>query len=293
MMASANSNILINSGHRLGLIMCVCSTVIAAGCSGQLKLGSHWRDREVVIDGQQSEWQDRMTFVEKENVSIGVVNDTDFLYLTLVTNNQAVRRQMLGLGFTLWFDPTGGKKKTFGIHYPIGRFGNGAMVSGPPRKDGDEMPSDFPKPDLETGLQEFEIVGPGKDERQKFHVASAKGIAIKIESSSESLIYEIRIPLHQGEHYPYAIQAQPGKAIGVGFETAELDRAAIRERIGRGPGGGRPGNGPTGIPPGGMGGRGRMGGGRFEMPEAFKLWTSIALASGAAPAAGATSQNEL
>ena len=270
------------------------SILISSGCSGQLKLDSHWRDRDVVVDGQQNEWHDRMTFVEKQNVSIGVFNDSEFLYLSLVTNNQAVRRQMIGLGFTLWLDPAGGNKKTFGIHYPLGRFGNGAIMPGGPPADGDEMPSDVPKPDFEKALQEFELIGPGKDERQRFPLTGAKGIVMEIEISNEALIYEIKIPLNQSEEYPYAIQAQSGKAVGVGFETAELDREALRERMGRGGfGDGRPGNGPTGIPPGGMGARGRMGGGRFKTPEPFKLWTSIALASGAAPSTGASSQNEL
>lgn len=274
------------------MLMLGYSIVVSTGCSGQLKLDSHWRDRDIVVDGQQNDWHDHMTFVEKEHVSIGVFNDSEFIYLSLVTNNQAVRRQMMGLGFTLWFDATGGKEKTFGIHYPMGRFGNGAMTPGRPPADGEDAPADIPKPDFETALQEFELIGPGKDERQRFPVTGAKGIVMKIETSSETLIYEIKIPLIQSEEYPYAIQAQPGQAVGVGFETAELDREAIRERMGRGGfGGGRPGKGPTGIPPGG--GRGRMGGGRFEMPEPFKMWTSIALAAGAAPSTGASPQNEL
>lgn len=249
------------------LIILGCSTMLYSACSGQLKLNSQWRDREVAVDGQQNEWQDQMTFVEKENVSIGVSNDSEFLYLSLVANNQDVRRQMMMRGFTVWFDADGGKDKTFGIRYPMGVFGNGVMAWPPPR-NGDEAP---PR-DFEMALQEFELIGPGKDERQKFTLGGAKGIEMKIDNSEESLVYEIKIPLYQSEGFPYAIQAQPGKVIGVGFETAEFDRKALREKIGRS-------GGPSGIPPGGMGGRGRLGGGRFERPEPFKLWTTIELAN--------------
>jgi hypothetical protein len=246
------------------------------GCGSQLKLNSNWPDTDIVIDGQQNEWPDNLTFVEKENVSIGVFNDSEFLYLSLVTTNQTIRRQMMGLGFTVWFDGDGGKDKTLGIHYPIGIFGNGAMMPGRPARNGD----DTPERDFEMALQEFELIGPGKDERQKFPANGAKRVEIKIDNSGEALIYEIKIPLNKSTDHPYAIEAEAGKSISVGFETSEFDRETFREKMGGrgGTGVGRPGDGPSGLPPGGIGRRGRMGG-RFERPEPFKLWTSIKLAT--------------
>lgn len=90
-----------------------------AGCKN-LELNSHWRDREVTVDGINSEWENSTIYIEDEKILVGVMNDQDFLYISLITGSPALRRQMMGQGFIIWFDPEGGKKKVFGIQYPLG-----------------------------------------------------------------------------------------------------------------------------------------------------------------------------
>ena len=90
-----------------------------AGCKN-LELSSHWPDHEVAIDGVNSEWENSSTYIEDEKVLVGVMNDENFLYISLIADDPVVRRQMLGQGFMVWFDPVGGRKKSFGIQYPLG-----------------------------------------------------------------------------------------------------------------------------------------------------------------------------
>jgi uncharacterized membrane protein YgcG len=98
------------------------------------------------------------------------------------------------------------------------------------------------------------------------------------------LVYELRVPLVQDEKHPHAIGMDVSEPIGIGFETAELDREQIREKMGGGmPSGGRgmPGGGEKGGG-GKSGGRGSRGG---EAPRRLELWTKVELASGNAFAA--------
>lgn len=111
-------------------------------------------------------------------------------------------------------------------------------------------------------------------------IEEAKGIEVKAVPSSGLLIYELKIPLVQTEQHPFAVGAQPGKTIGVGFETAKFDPSQMRQRRAGGTPGGR------GMPPmgggrsrGGMGGMGEFGRGP-QMSESLKIWAKIKLALG-------------
>jgi hypothetical protein len=93
-----------------------------AGCN-DIELASKWRDREISIDGDQADWSGILRFLEDEQTSVGVVNDGDFLYLCLVSSSQGPVMQTVRSGFTVWFDREGGKKKNFGIKFPLGMQG--------------------------------------------------------------------------------------------------------------------------------------------------------------------------
>ena len=74
----------------------------------------------------------------------------------------------------------------------------------------------------------------------------------------------------------------PGDVIGVGLETPEIDREAMRQQMGarggRRGGGGRGGRSGMGRAGGGRGGMGRAGGGQ-QRPDPLKLWTTVTLAA--------------
>lgn len=261
-------------------LLSVLAMLSLVGCSSKLQLTSHWRDRDIKVDGANTEWQDGLTFVEKENVAIGVFNDDTFLYLSLLSTDRSLQRQMTMLGFTLWFDPDGGKDKTFGIRFPIGRFAEGSML---PRR-WHEQGEGAPPEGFEESLREIEIIGPEKNQRRLLSISDLEGIEIRVDHSFEALCYEIKVPLQRSEQYLFAIDSDPGKQIGVGFETTALNRETMREKMGRGGFGGGPPGGPGGGKPGGIGGvrpggRGGMGGQKPQMPEQFKLWASVKLSS--------------
>ena len=90
-----------------------------AGC-GMIDLKSHWRNRPVVIDGKNSEWGNSLVLLDDKETSIGILNDSDFIYIGLVSTNRNLRSQVMRRGITFWFDVEGGKDEKFGVHYPLG-----------------------------------------------------------------------------------------------------------------------------------------------------------------------------
>ena len=75
-------------------ILTILSFVFLFGCSSTLKMNSAWEKQTTKIDGHQEDWDGKLTFIEKKNVSIGVRNDHDFLYICLVSGDNVLQRQM-------------------------------------------------------------------------------------------------------------------------------------------------------------------------------------------------------
>jgi hypothetical protein len=104
-------------------ILTVAVVVVAAAglfASTRQRLDSHWRDRNIVIDGDNGDWAGPLQpIAEQHPILAAAANDGEFLYLVLSTSDAAVRRQILRQGLILWFDPSGGDKKHFGLKFPV------------------------------------------------------------------------------------------------------------------------------------------------------------------------------
>jgi hypothetical protein len=243
------------------------------GC-GTFKLKSKWLDREITVDGQSNDWLGAMMYIEKKNISVGLFNDENFLYICMIAEDQSVRNQVMRQGVMLWFDPSGGKKETFGIKFPLG------MQPGdfPMGRRGDEQDPERFRQAPRRSMTELEIFGPGEDESLRILKEDAKGIEINVKGLSGMLVYELKVPLNHSEEHPYAIGAKAGSSIGVRLETPKMSRQRMGGRGGGmggkgGMGGGRGGMG------GGMGGGMRGGGMRPQMPKSLKVQAVVQLAS--------------
>jgi hypothetical protein len=185
------------------------------GCK-KTELKSRWKDREIHIDGDITDWQNALIIDEKKNVSIGLFNDNDFLYLCLTTMDRLLIRQVRGMGFIVWFDPDGGKDKTFGIKFPLGVMSDKTKT--------DDIDYTKFQSRFETSLSELEIIGPEKDSinRMAFSEIYALGVEITADLSNERFIYELKIPLLQNEQHEYAIDIKQNNIIEICFETPEI-----------------------------------------------------------------------
>lgn len=82
---------------------------------------SLWLTDAIQIDGDASDWKGSLYYLEEKKASVGIKNDTENLYVCLITQDPTRMRQATSLGMILWFDPSGGKDKQFGINYPVGQ----------------------------------------------------------------------------------------------------------------------------------------------------------------------------
>jgi len=258
-------------------------TILFVAC-GSIRLSSIWRDREVTIDGKHDDWLNALMYFEEENISLGLQNDESFMYICMIVEDPMIRNQIMRQGFTLWFDPTGGKKRIFGIKFPIGMSEEEMQMRGIREEDvqqkqrrGEQDPEKF-RQDPMRQMTELEILGPGKDESVRMPIDEAKGININMRASSGTLVYELRVSLSQNEQNPYAVGVTAGSSIGIRLETPKLKRSSMRGGMAGGmPGGG--GRGGMGGMPGGGGMRG--GGMRPQMPGPLKVKAIVQLASAA------------
>jgi hypothetical protein len=262
-----------------------------------------WPASTPVIDGRTADWT-TLAPLEAVHVSIGLSNDDRQLSLVLTSSDQARRRQLIGGGLIVWFDPAGGKKRAFGVRFP-GEFPGGdrpeigrgrAGTGGPPDQNASTRtpPADGDSPQARPAerlppITWFELIGPKDDDRRRLETKAVTDIAIARALEEGLLVFELRVPLAKDPVTGFGIGAAPGQVLGLGLETPELERpetaAPDRGRGGRG-GMGGVGGGFGGMGRGGMGGGGMGGrpdgppGDRPERAKPVRLWTTVKLASG-------------
>src|SRR4051812_12243731 len=257
-------------------------------------IDSHWRDRAVTIDGDNGEWPGPLLplGVESHPLLTAVMNDGQSLYVVLSTNDATVRRQIFRQGLIVWFDPSGGDKKHFGLKYPVGipldeggargGYRRGGYGGGHPSNSATGDPAQSTPRDPEP-IDRLEVYGPQKDDAHSFVTAMAPGIAVRTGSVEGYAVYELKVPLAKTADAPYAIEAKPGALIGFGVETPKVEQPSHEGRGGMGGFGGGMGGGRGGGMGGHGGGRGGERGGA-EQVKPLKVWAAIQLAkAGATP----------
>lgn len=262
-------------------------------------IDSHWRDREVRIDGDNGDWPGPLVPVEENHPLLtAAVNDGQSLYLVLSTSDATVRRQILHQGLIVWFDPSGGEKKHLGLKYPVGIIPEDAPSNGGYRRGGgggygrprgDSGSGDTTQSSTSSDLDvtdRLEVYGPQKDDVHSYVTAMAPGIEVKVGQVEGYLVYELKVPLAKTADAPYAIEAKPGAVIGFGVETPKIQQQSHEAGRGGGGfggfggGGGMGGRGGRGGHGGGGGGRGGGGDrGQAEQTKPLKSWASIQLAA--------------
>ena len=272
---------------------------LMAGCK-TLEFTSRWKNKDVVIDGKNTEWKDSLYALDEHETSVGLINDERFLYIGLITINRDYQRQIMRSGLTVWFDRKGGEDKKFGIHYPLG-FGGSGSQQGLRQNTGDEgssgeaggdRPAESQMDNPRPLFDELEIYGPGDGEHHRMTAAETGGIDVRVGITNGVLVYELKIPLADNGSTAFAIGTKAGMQIGVGLESSNGRGAAPSgsgeggEGRGGGMGGGR-GGGTGGGRGGGMGGGrgGGMGGGRGGggsrsggQAEPLGVWAKVHLA---------------
>jgi len=251
-----------------------CISVLAmlglvAACK-QVELASRWADEEVVVDGMNDEWTGATTYFEKQDLNIGLVNDDEFLYVSLVTSGP-VGRLAMAAGLTVWFDPSGGKEEWYGIRFPVppesnDRSSGGRGGRGRDGRAGGRGGGQSGRGGLRPGdrLRQVELEGPGELSRRRLPLPVGGGLEVAIRSNGPAFVYELKVVLARNDDYRMGLGVEPGSEIEVGFVTGDM-------------GGQGRGRGGFGGGFGGGGGRGGPGGG--DRPDPLELWAKVQLSA--------------
>jgi hypothetical protein len=252
-----------------GIVLLAGLMALPSGAAARAPLlESAWRDSSAA----DREPRGAGTAIGKGRVSVAASNDDRFLVLTLTTHDRRLYSLMFRNGMTLWLDPSGGRRRTLGVRYPLGIEsppGRDISRMGPDRRgrDGGPGPGREPEPDaLLPPAQVLEILGSGGEEPRRVLASDIPGFALEILDSDDTFTYRLKMPLTGADDRSVGVGARAGETIGVGWETGrEKAEGLSPEGPGSrdGMGGGR-GGGSRGGMGGGMGGdmSGDMGGGR-------------------------------
>ena len=225
-------------------VMIITSMGFFIGC-GMEEIYSKWCNPVVTIGGIDggAEWENARHAMDDGNITVGLLNDEKTLFLRLSTRNQAIQRQILAAGLTVWFDGEGDKKKIYGIHFPASGQGSGRspMLKGDrdQRDDPDEMSGKL----REVAQGELKITGPEQNEHSyiaekcisvsadhRYYYFSAEdstqyGLQYSLGYAKGDLVYELGIPLTRNNSTPYGIAVHKASIIGIGLETGKIERS--------------------------------------------------------------------
>jgi hypothetical protein len=224
---------------------------------------------KVVIDGIADEWQGALSFIEKEELFVGFLNDQNNIYVCLKAGDEHSPARLMRQGLTVWFDPAGGDKKVLGIRYPLGEPQGGwnrQRAENQPDEPQEKRPRRLP--------DELEVLRAQREtpEMMTLDQARKEGVEVRASINEGAFVYELKIPLAMSEASPLGLGIRPDAPVGVMLETGKLNPSQM---------GGRPAGGMGGAR-GGMGGvPGRMGGGRPntmpDIPEPIKIRARVQL----------------
>ncbi|MEG8947826.1 hypothetical protein [Rosettibacter firmus] len=220
-------------------ISLIIISTLLIGCSSTEQIVSKWNSEEINIDGNYNDWVNNLTYIKDKNVSIGIKNNDNFIYLCLIVENPSQAIQILRRGFIVWFVPED-KSKIIGLKYPLGILEsrleeNFDIRNRPPISDRDSLRNEKVKLDkmverLLANEQNFQIVDENKYPLWLYSINNDKDIKIKMAVNANKLVYELQIPLSGNHEDKLCIQSKPGDKLKITFETEEIKLSDVKDR---------------------------------------------------------------
>lgn len=270
------------------VLMLLASFILLNGCKG-ISMASKWRDRDIVIDAMDNEWQDCRQYSDGET-DIGIYNDDSYVYMCFTTKDENIQTELLRQGFIVWFNQDGTKKKQLGVRYPVvvkTAPGGPPIVQGNPNQGAPPGGESQIAPPVGQGgvnanvnqvsVEELRILTSEKDAGKTLTLDEAAKLDISASITNDEsgrIIYELKVPLKKTDQTPYAAVPSATNNIGIGFMLySEPNSASMSDRMN-----GFNDVGGGGMGGGGLGGGGMGGGGAMEKTN-LEVWANVTLAS--------------
>lgn len=225
------------------------------------KIESSWADKEIIIDGDNSEWLQNEIIV-LPGTFVSVSHDEQFIYFSLRTNNEPLAHKFSLLGLTIWINHDGKRKKENGLLFPIRQKNPRGIMKNLKQENGNK-PSSCEI--IENSANRAGVYYSNEDIKfMPLTFLSQHSLKSAVGCENSLFTYELKIPRknYDNDILPFKI-GEKDQEIRICFESGSLDMNDIKginksstnatmARPTKG-GGGRPG-----------GGKGRAGGGGMK-----------------------------
>lgn len=199
--------------------------ILVGACSGPATISRHSLTGPPSIDGSLNDWEDGLTYVNDEPVSVGAFPTDSLLYVAVSIQDRESIRSVAANGLILWVDPTNEQERSYGIHFPIGlRRQHGGQPG-----EGDASRSSVESSLIDQlSLSELEIVR-GDSARRRIPAQFSSGLRAEAVLSPGSLIYEVAIPIGEGmsrasgDAERLGLEVALARTVSLGLETPEPD----------------------------------------------------------------------
>lgn len=206
---------------------------ILLSCSTTQVLKSTKSVDGISLDGDNSDWKSGSFYDEENDILLNFVNDNEFLYVGFATDDIVKQSQILGMGFIVWFDKSGGSEKRIGIKFPLGLEGKFDQF----KDQKEEIPRYKPGLNEEMilvdSMTRIEIVENENTKGRIRILSEISGVWLNAKKYKGIYVYELKIALYQKDH-DVSIGLTPGKtknSIGIGFETAAPDMDKMKGKM--------------------------------------------------------------
>lgn len=250
-----------------------------------------WQSQALTIDGSDRDWTKPLPYaVRAENVSYGISNDQQNLYILLSTRNPQEQQKIVQGGMSVWVNIKGEKSNgnAVGIGYPLDERNDpdrNLMAEAQPQRYQNNKPVTL------ADKKSYALYGFGKDSGIRNYTygdSNSLGVLMRMDyNNNGDLIYEAAIPLQTlyPGHNPSTPYTSQNLAVGIFIEGLPPSAHVPRQ------GGGGPGIGVGGgLGMGGFGsgmgmglsiGSGAFRGGRGNNRQLFdeaQIWQTVQLA---------------
>lgn len=198
-------------------------SAVSAAC-GQATEAQCPLSSAITVDGKADEWPLNWVDDSDKYFSYNVCADDQNLYVRVKSSEFFTKRKMGAFGFTVWFDPSGKKKRKYGLKFPVGgaeaeeRMGQLNKEGAPGNSIGER--ADFQKHAdsvMVSGLEMLELIGLSDDPITATRSGITNGIKVAIGlDATDAYVLEAIIPFRS-----YRLNRANLAELSVGFETGK------------------------------------------------------------------------
>jgi hypothetical protein len=213
--------------NKLTLLVLFAIVTLSAYAQKNAALNSLWRDSNIVINGDASDWDQPFRYYDsKSKFQYCVVNDASNMYICFKTMDDKTEMKMLRAGTEVWIDTTGKKKETTVIRFPLSNDSRLEWIQDPeePERQQLERPDiKKMKLDYSTSDKVMKLTGFKDIPATKMPVENKYGIQLAIGwDKNDFLTYELKIPF--STFYKESISASDTlHPISIGIKVGGFD----------------------------------------------------------------------